>query len=247
MVKNAGVELIIDEVINIDKENKVAKLVSGEEISFDKLVLATGSLPIIPKFINGYDLQNVFPIIKDEEYLADILNRIKGMKDIVVIGGGFIGVEFAEQLKINDKNVTLVEVADKILWQAFDDEYAELAQQEMINNGIKLKVGTKVKSILGNNKVEEVEFENGEKIKADAVILGMGVVPNSELAKQLGLKLNEKGAILVDEYMRTSEKDIFAVGDCAEKDVSLRIKMFQYYLHQQLLWKQRLRLQIFMV
>ncbi|WP_027307395.1 FAD-dependent oxidoreductase [Caloramator sp. ALD01] len=217
MVKNAGVELIIDEVTNIDKENKVAKLNSGEEIKFDKLVLATGSLPIVPKFINGYDLENVFPIIKDEEYLGDILNRLKEMKDVVVIGGGFIGVEFAEQLKVNGKNVTLVEVADKILWQAFDDEYADIAQQEMINNGINLRVGTKVKAILGNAKVEEVEFEGGEKIKADAVILGMGVVPNTELAKQLGLKLNEKGAILVDEYMRTSERDIFAVGDCAEK------------------------------
>lgn len=217
MVKNSGAEIIIDEVIDMDKENKIAKLKTGEEIKYDKLVIATGSTPIIPKFINGYDLENVFPIIKDEEYLASILTKLSNVEDIVVIGGGFIGVEFAEQLKENGKNVTLIEVADKILWQAFDDEYADMAQQEMINNGINVKVGTKVKAILGQGKVEEVELDNGEKIKAQAVILGMGVLPNTEIAKKIGLKLNENGAIIVDEYMRTSEKDVFAVGDCAEK------------------------------
>lgn len=217
IVKNSGAEIIIDEVVNIDKLNKIATLKSKEEIKYEKLVIATGSLPIVPKFISGYDLENVFPIIKDEEYLSNILTKLSNLKDVVVIGGGFIGVEFAEQLKENGKNVTLVEVADKILWQAFDNEYAQMAQQEMIDNGIDVKVSTKVKAILGKEKVEEVELENGERIKAQAVILGMGVVPNNEIAKVMDLKLNENGAIIVDEYMRTSEKDVFAVGDCAEK------------------------------
>ena len=217
MLINAGVELLVDEIIKIDKKNKIATLAESEEIAYDKLVIATGSLPIIPKFINGYDLNNVFPILKDEEYLNDILNKLVTSQDIVVIGGGFIGVEFAEQLKKDGKNVTVVEVAEKCLWQAFDNDICDIAEKEMKENNITVKTSIKVKSILGNGKVEEVELENGEKIKADAVILGMGVVPNSKIAKEAGIKVNEKGAIVVDEYMRTSERDIFAVGDCAEK------------------------------
>jgi len=217
MLINSGVELLVDEIIKIDKENKIATLAGNEEIAYDKLVIATGSLPIVPKFINGYDLNNVFPILKDEEYLSDLLIKLVTIQDIVVIGGGFIGVEFAEQLKKDGKNVTVVEVAEKCLWQAFDNEICDIAEQEMKENKITVKTGIKVKSILGNGKVEEVELENGEKIKADAVILGMGVVPNSNIAKEAGIKVNEKGAIVVDEYMRTSERDIFAVGDCAEK------------------------------
>ncbi len=88
----------------------------GEEIKYDKLVIATGSIPIIPKFIKGYDLENVFPITKDEEYLYDILTKLSNVNDVVIVGGGFIGVEFTEQLKLNGKNVTLIEVANKILW-----------------------------------------------------------------------------------------------------------------------------------
>ena len=217
MLINAGVELLVDEIIKIDKKNKIATLAESEEIAYDKLVIATGSLPIIPKFINGYDLNNVFPILKDEEYLNDLLNKLVTIQDIVVIGGGFIGVEFAEQLKKDGKNVTVVEVAEKCLWQAFDNDICDIAEKEMKGNNITVKTGIKVKSILGNGKVEEVELENGEKIKADAVILGMGVVPNSNIAKGAGIRVNEKGAIVVDEYMRTSERDIFAVGDCAEK------------------------------
>lgn len=217
MLINAGVELLIDEVIKIDKEHKITTLSNKEEIAYDKLVIATGSFPIVPKFIKGYNLNNVFTALKDEEYINDFLKKLENMQDIVVIGGGFIGVEFAEQLKIDGKNVTIVEIAEKCLWQAFDDKTCGIAEEEMKENGIHLKTGIKVKNILGNEKVEEVELENGEKIKADAVILGMGVVPNSNIAKEAGIKVNEKGAIIVDEYMRTSEKDIFAVGDCAEK------------------------------
>jgi len=214
MVKNAGVELIIDEVISVDKDKKIAVLKSGEEIKWDKLVLATGSIPVIPKWLPGHDLENVFQIIKDEEYLANMLNKLK---EVVIIGGGFIGVEFAEQLTIAGQQVTLVEIANKILWLAFDDEFAAIAEQDLESHGVTLKLGTKVKAILGNGKVEEVEFESGERVKAEAVILSMGVTPNTELAKQLGLDLTRKGAIVVDEYMRTSAPDIFAVGDCALK------------------------------
>jgi NADH oxidase (H2O2-forming) len=217
MVTGAGVELIVDEVQKIDADLKTAVLRNGEIIQFDKLVIATGSNPIIPKFIEGYDLENVFPIIKSEEYLADLLEKLKSLENLTVIGGGFIGVEFAEQLQKKGKNVTLVEVAENCLWQAFDKEISLMAETEMKSNGIAIKTGKKVSKIAGSGKVQSVELSDGEKTNADAVILGLGVTPNSTLALEAGIETDAKGAILVDEYMRTNKKDIFAVGDCAEK------------------------------
>lgn len=217
MLMNAGVELVVDEVVKIDKEKKTAVLAGGETVSYEKLVIATGSLPIIPRFIGGSDLDNVFAVFKEEEYLTDFLNKLENMHDVVVIGGGFIGVEFAEQLKLAGKNVTLVEAAQHCLWQAFDDNISSIVEQEMKGHGIAVRTCEKVKTLLGNGKVDAVELESGEKIKADAVILSIGVKANALLAAEMGVKTNEAGAVLVDEYMRTSEKDVFAVGDCAEK------------------------------
>jgi NADPH-dependent 2,4-dienoyl-CoA reductase/sulfur reductase-like enzyme len=217
IITGVGVELIVDEVKKIDADNKTASLANGETIQFDKLVIATGSNPIIPKFIDGYDLKNVFPIIKNEVFLADLLEKLKSMENITVIGGGFIGVEFAEQLQKNGKNVTLVEVAENCLWQAFDKEICVMAEEEMKANGITILTGTKVCKIAGDGRVQTVELSDGESINADAVILGIGVIPNSTLASDAGVNVDGKGAILVDEYMRTNKKDIFAVGDCAEK------------------------------
>jgi len=117
-------------------------LKSGEEIKWDKLVLATGSLPVIPKWLPGHDLENVFPIIKDEEYLSNMLSKLKEINEVVIIGGGFIGVEFAEQLALAGKHVTLVEIAHKILWQAFDDEFASIAEEDLESHGVTLKLGT---------------------------------------------------------------------------------------------------------
>jgi NADPH-dependent 2,4-dienoyl-CoA reductase/sulfur reductase-like enzyme len=218
MLTNAGIELLVDEVVRVDKEHKIAVLSNNGEISYDKLILATGSLPFIPKSIAGYDLKNVFPILKDEEYLNSMMEQLTELQNIVVVGGGFIGVEFAEQFKKAGKNVTIVEVAEKCLWQAFDDEYCNKAEEEMKQNGIMIKTAAKITSIAGNGRVEFIELENGETIKADAVIMGIGAMPNSELAKNAGIMVNEKGAIVVDEYLRTSMRDVFAVGDCAEKN-----------------------------
>lgn len=217
MITGVGVELIIGEVTKIDKDQKTATLSNGEQIQYDKLVIATGSNPIVPTFIEGYEKKDVYPIVKEEFYLSNLFETLKEKNNVVVIGGGFIGVEFAEQLQKNGKQVTLIEVAEKCLWQAFDNEVCAIAEDDMRQNGIVIKTGTRVKRIIGTERVEFVEVEGGEQIKADAVILGMGVTPNSKLAKEAGIAVNEKGAIVTDEYMRTSDKSICAVGDCAEK------------------------------
>lgn len=214
---DANIHLSIDQVTKIDPEAKTVATEGNEIYQYKKLVIATGSLPIIPKFIPGHDLENVIPILKNQNYLNTVLEKVNAAENVVVIGGGFIGVEFAEQVKLLGKNVTLVELADACLWQAFDRSFTDEIENSMKENGVSVLTGTKVKTIIGAEKVEAVELENGDKIKADLVILALGVKPNAVLAEAAGIKLNERGAIIVDQYARTSDLDVFAVGDCAEK------------------------------
>ncbi|HOK38596.1 MAG: FAD-dependent oxidoreductase [Bacteroidales bacterium] len=217
MLAKAGIESIVNEVVSIDKNTKIAKLISGEEIKYDKLVIATGSIPIVPKWLKGTNLENFFVIPKDKTYLDEMKSKISGLKKVVVIGAGFIGVEVSDELAKSGHDVTLIEKEKTILASAFDEEVASKIEEIIKNRGIKLITGNGVKEIIGNTKVEKVKLENDTILDADAVILSMGYQPNTELAKKSGIYLDESNYIVVDEYMRTHEKDIFAVGDCAQK------------------------------
>ncbi len=213
-----GIDYTIGEVVSIDKKVKRCKLLDGEEISYDKLVLATGSTPIIPQWLHGAKLENVFTIPKNKIYLDSVKEKIQNLKKIVIIGGGFIGVELSDELSKAGKEVTLIEILPHILSLAFDEELDKVAEDILKSRGIKVNTGIGVKEILGDGgKVNGILLHNEEKIDADAVILSMGYKPNSSLANKAGLKINDKGFICVDEYMRTDDPDIIAVGDCAEK------------------------------
>ena len=216
-LEDANINLVIDQVVSIDREAKIATTESGEVFQYKKMILATGSLPIVPTFIPGYDLENVVTVLKDQCYLDALLEKVQGAENVAVIGGGFIGVEFAEQIRLLGKNVTLVELADACLWQAFDKQYTDEIETSLKEKGVNLLTNTKVTKINGDKKVESIDLDNGEKIEADLVLLALGVKPNAELAKSAGIGLNAKGAIPVDQYTRTSDPSIFAVGDCAEK------------------------------
>jgi pyruvate/2-oxoglutarate dehydrogenase complex dihydrolipoamide dehydrogenase (E3) component len=144
------------------------------EISFEKLVLATGSIPVVPKWLKGTDLNNVFIIHKNKVYLAEMLIKLKDCKKIVTVGGGFIGVEMSDELNKKNKDVTLVEILPNILGLAFDKELAVEAEQILQDRGVKIKTGIGVKEIVGDKKVSSVLLNNSEKIQADAVILSMG-------------------------------------------------------------------------
>ena len=217
MLTNANINLIIDSALEINRMQKTVTTGKNGVVEYKKLVIATGSLPIIPTFIPGHDLDNVFPIKKDEDHLRKIFEKLEPAQNVAVIGGGFIGVEFAEQIKVLGKNVTLIEMADSCLWQAFDKKYTDDIELMLGNNGVRVMTNTRVNRILGEKSVEAIELEGGRIIPADIVILGLGVKPNSALGKECGLEVNARGAIIVDQYMRTSDPDIFAVGDCAEK------------------------------
>ncbi len=216
-VTSAGIELVVDEVISIDKENKCVKTASGKEFSYEKLVLATGSIPKFPGWLKGTDLQNVFTVPKDCKRLDEMLNTISNLDKIVVVGGGFIGVEVSDELVKMGKDVTIIEILPHLLSLVFDEEVALKAEEVLADTGLKILTGSGVKEIMGQGKVEGVSLDNGETMEADGVILSIGYAPNTELAQKAGIALNRKGFIKVDEYMRTMDRDILAVGDCAEK------------------------------
>ena len=213
-----GINYQVGEVEEIDRGDQVCRLTDGTEIGYQKLVLATGSTPKVPEWLEGSDLDNVFAIPKNKDVLDNVKTQLEGLQKIVVVGGGFIGVEFSDELNKSGKDVTIVEVLPHILNVAFDEEFAERAGDILTKRGVNVETGTSVKQIVsnGNGKVKAVELANGVQIEADAVILSMGYEPNTKLAEETGLDINKHGFISVDEYMRTNDPNIMAVGDCAE-------------------------------
>ncbi len=217
VLSGTGVDLVVGEAVSIDQEKKTCSLADGSVLQFEKLVLATGSTPVQPGWLSGTDLENVFFIPKNKEYLDNQSIEFESCNKVVVIGGGFIGVEMADELVKAGKDVTIVELLPHVLSLAFDEELAMKAEEALRKRGVKIVSGRKVQKIVGDGKVSAVLLDNGETLDADAVILSVGYQPNSELAKNAGLGVNDLGFIRVNEYMRTENPDIFAVGDCAEK------------------------------
>jgi len=212
-----GVKFIIDEVMSIDGENRKVNLKDNASLDYDKLVIATGTVPFTPP-IPGIDLGNVVSVIKDVDYVCELKGKVEDAKNIVVIGGGFIGVELADEIaKLEGKNVSIVELARNCLSQAFDVEYCETIESNLEEGGVTLYTSTGVKEFSGEGNVEKVILSNGEILDADLVFLNIGARPLVSIAEEAGIKLSERGSIAVDSFMRTSMKDVFAIGDCAAK------------------------------
>ena len=216
--KKIGGEIVIDTVIGINIEKNTLETAEGKEFSYKKLVFATGSYPNIPTFIKGYELEGVECIKKIYDYIDALKSKTDKVENIVIIGGGFIGVEIAEQLaKYEDKNVSLVEMEKFCLYHAFSEEVAVKANEVIRNANVHLYTNNKIEEIIGENgKVNAVKLASGSELKADLVIVAIGYKPNTELARKVGLEINHNGAIRCDNYLRTRKHNIFAVGDCSQ-------------------------------
>ncbi|MBD3426852.1 MAG: pyridine nucleotide-disulfide oxidoreductase [Candidatus Omnitrophica bacterium] len=211
------IDVVIDEAIRIDRPARKVATKSGNECFYEKLILATGSSPIIPP-IEGVDKKGIYPIHKDMEYLKLSIEDIKKAKNVLIVGGGFIGVEFADELSsMEGLNVHLVEMLPDILANSFDPEFSGMARTRLEAKGVNVLTDVRVDEFTGEGKVEKAIFSNGDEVPVDAVILGIGAFPNTALAVDAGLELGHSKGIWVDEYMRTVDPDIFAVGDCAGK------------------------------
>lgn len=207
---------VSSEVLSIDRKNKeveVKNLLTNEVYreKYDKLILSPGARPIVPN-IKGIENVKIFTIrnVVDIDKLNRFIQEIEG-KDVAVIGGGYIGVEAAENLIEGGYNTSLIEAMPQIL-KPFDYDMVQILHKEMVDHGVNLVVDDKVISF----EKDTIVLESGKKIKANAVVMAIGITPEIELAKSAGLEIGETGAIKVDSNYKTSDEDIYAVGDAIE-------------------------------
>jgi NADH oxidase (H2O2-forming) len=216
-LENAGVKIIVDKAVSIDPSANKLVLKSGEKISYERLVLAMGSRPSVPP-IPGIDKKGVFNIEKSLSKITALREEAKKATNVVILGGGFIGAEFADELaRGSDTCVSIIEIMPRLLNLAFDDEFCDEITEEISKAGVKIYTGRRAVSLEGKTGVESITLDTGEKLPADIVIIGVGGRPNTEIAEKAGIRLTEGGSIWVDSYMRTQVDNIFAVGDCALK------------------------------
>lgn len=207
-------ETVVDH-IDFEKKEVHAVTSEGETIveSYDKVVIATGSVPISPK-VPGRDLKNIHFLKKFQDgQTVDKELASEDVKNVAVIGAGYIGVEIAEAAKRRGKNVLLFDAATRALPNYYDKWFTEDMDKNLADNGIELHFGELAREYKGTEKVEAVVTDNGE-YPVDLVINAIGFLPNNELGKD-HLELFANGAYLVDRHQRTSDADVYAVGDCA--------------------------------
>lgn len=212
--KKNKIDLIHDAVETVDFKNKTLKLSDNGSISYDKLVIATGSKS--NKFgWPGQDLQGVTGLYSKKD-LDEIEKHSKDLRRAVIVGGGLIGIEMAEMFHSRNLAVTL-SVREPGYWSnILPLEESEMINSHILKHGIDLKLSTEIREIHGdsNNKVKEVSFTNGNKLECSFVGLTAGVSPNVDFLKNTGLEINK--GILVDDYLQSNINDVYAIGDCAE-------------------------------
>jgi nitrite reductase (NADH) large subunit len=201
-----------DKVVSIDKKNKKVKSESGLEISYDKLLIATGSKPFIPT-TQGSDLGNVIAF-RNKADVDTIISTINKEKTAVVVGGGLLGLEAAYGIAMHGVKTVLVHRSGSILSQQLDSTGGRLLQKNLESYGIEFKLNTTVEQILGSEKVEKVTFSDGTIVDSNLIVFATGIIPNKDLAISAGLET--KKGILVDDFLKTSDDSIFAVGECVE-------------------------------
>lgn len=209
-----------NEAVKINPEDQtvtIKDLKKGIEYeeSYDYLVIATGSSPVVPPIpgIDGPDIYTLWTV-PDTDRIKKVI-EIKKPKTAAVIGGGFIGLEMAENLNRAGLQVSIVEMQDQVM-APLDFEMAQLLHENIEMNGVSLLLGDGVASFEHKDGKTLITLNSGKELQTDMVLLSIGVRPNSELAGEAGLKLNGRGGILVDEMLRTSEENIYAVGDVTE-------------------------------
>lgn len=196
----------------INPENRKITLDNGKEISADKILIALGASPFIPP-IKGVDKEGVFSL-RDFDDLTKFREYLDKYKKVTILGGGILGLEAAESLKKLGKKVNIIESSEYVMRKQLSRELGLKLNKQLEQLGYTLYKNKKTKEFLGNEKVEEIWFEDGTKIQTDAVLLSTGVRPSINLIKSTSIETNK--GILVDEKMKTNIENIYAAGDIAE-------------------------------
>ena len=209
--EKSEIEFMLDTRVEaIDRDNKLLKLSNGATQAYDKLALTVGAR-VRKVDLPGVELEGIF-------YLRDIndVERIKANigvgKQVVIVGGGYIGLETAATLRKQGMTVTVIEMLERVMQRVTAPQVSEFFSRVHSEEGVKILCGVGVDGFEGNGSVESVACNDGNKYPADIVVIGVGIVPNVELAEAAGLDVDN--GIVVDEYARTSDADIVAAGDC---------------------------------
>lgn len=218
--KESGIEIYTKhEVVDVDFSNKKLKVknINTNEIledKYDKLMIASGARAIIPP-IKNINLNNVVTLksMEDGNRLRELMEN-EDYKKVTIIGAGFIGLEAVEAAKHKGKEVTVVQLQDRVLQEVFDKEITDLLEEELRTNNINLLLSETVVELIGDEKVSKVKTDKRE-IDTDIVILATGVRPNTDFLKSDEIKMLKNGALIVDSYGRTSVEDVYSAGDCA--------------------------------
>ncbi|WP_420402035.1 nitrite reductase large subunit NirB [Flagellimonas sp.] len=210
------IELYTNErVVDIDRETKTVTTLSNSMFTYDYLVLATGSVPFVPP-IKGVDKKGVF-VYRTIEDLEETMNYAAGIKGskAAVLGGGLLGLEAAKAVKDMGLEPHVVEFAPRLMPRQLDDEGSKALESKMNELGIRVHLNKATQQILGNGSIQGMEFSEGDLLNVDMLIISAGIRPRDELAKTCDLKTGVRGGIVVDNTMRTSDPNIFAIGEVA--------------------------------
>lgn len=182
--------------------------------TYDKLMISTGTIPLIPPF-PGVALSNIHVLktLEDGIRLKEIADQ-PSIQDVVIVGGGYIGIEVVEAMLRLGKRVRVIELSDRIL-RTFDQELTDLAEKELVEQGVQLNLGEKVEGFIGHERVEAVQTDKGT-YSADLVLLSIGIKPATKFLDGSGITLAPNGAVVIDREMRTNIKDVYSAGDCAQ-------------------------------
>jgi 3-phenylpropionate/trans-cinnamate dioxygenase ferredoxin reductase subunit len=231
---DSQIELHLETVITkIDRASKTLKTENGGDISYDKLILALGSR-VRRLSIEGADLAGVH-YLRNIDDADGIREQMQSSKNVVIVGAGYIGLEVAAVMRQAGLDVTVVEMADRVMSRVVSPEISDFYQIEHASHGVRLRLSTGITAMRGEDRIQAVETEDGELIPADFVVVGVGILPNTELAIEAGLCVED--GIVVDDRCQTSDPSVYAVGDCTRHpnaiyDRQLRLESVHNALEQ---------------
>lgn len=212
--REQGIDLhLADRAIAIDRGQRTVTSQKGRKINYDAVVLATGSYPFVPP-IPGIHLKGVF-VYRTIEDLERIIQYGQNAKRAAVIGGGLLGLEAAKATFDLGLETHVIEFAPRLMPRQIDDAGSKILRRKIEELGAQVHLETATEEVLGNGKVQGMRFKNGEELEVDMIIVSAGIRPRDDLAREAGITLGERGGVLIDDALRTSDPDIYAIGEVA--------------------------------
>ncbi len=202
-----------DRATSVDRKKKIVTSAKGEKVAYNTLIFATGSAPFVPT-VPGVDKKGVF-VYRTIEDLEQILAYSQTAKKAAIIGGGLLGLEAAKAVRDLGLETHVVEFAPRLMPRQVDDHGSKTLLDKIEAMKVRVHLGKNTKEFIGNGKVEGLDFADGQKLKVDMVVISAGIRPRDELAKSCGIEVGPRGGIVVDDNLRTSDPNVFAIGEVA--------------------------------